>query len=156
MTQHRVLFVCLGNICRSPMAEGVFRHVAAAGSLDVHVDSAGCGAWHAGNPPDARARKAARARGIDITGQKARQVVEEDFESFDLILAMDESNLSHLRAMAPAGSREKVRLFMEFAPRSGPREVPDPYYGDAGGFEAVLDMIEEASRGLLAHLGKLR
>lgn len=135
------------------MAEGVFRHVAAAGKVHVHVDSAGCGAWHVGNPPDARARKASRTRGIDISGQRARQVAVEDFDSFDLILAMDETNAAHLRAMAP-DKAHKVRLFLEFAPQLGVREVPDPYYDEADGFEAVLDMIEAASRGLLEELQK--
>ena len=155
METHRLLFVCLGNICRSPLAEGVFGHMAAeAGVADrFEIDSAGTGSWHVGDPPDDRARRAAAARGIDISGQRARQVAASDFARFDLILAMDHANADVLHRLASRGDpdhREKVRLFMEFAPGAGVREVPDPYYGGAAGFERALDLIAEASRGLLA------
>ncbi|MEC9367855.1 MAG: low molecular weight protein-tyrosine-phosphatase [Pseudomonadota bacterium] len=156
MTQQRLLFVCLGNICRSPMAEGVFRSIAAeAGIGGLQVDSAGTGDWHVGNPPDARATRAARARGVDISGQRARQVSVDDFDSFDIILAMDSANMAHLRALVPHGSH-KVRLFLEFAPESGESDVPDPYSGGADGFERALDLIEAASRGLCAELNARR
>lgn len=150
----RVLFVCLGNICRSPTAEAVFREIARRESaqLDVEADSAGTHAYHVGSAPDERAVAAARQRGIDMTALRARVVVPEDFEHFDLLLAMDAQNLRHLRCMAPARCRDRIRLFLEFAPELGRREVPDPYYGGATGFEDVLDLVEAASRGLLAAL----
>ncbi len=154
MSTHRILFVCLGNICRSPMAEGVFSHVAAeAGHAETFiVESAGTGAWHIGNPPDPRAVAAARARGIDLSAQRARQVHVKDFEAFDLVLAMDGSNHADLLQMAPEGHAHKVRLFLDHLPQSGGREVPDPYYGGDDGFEVVLDLIEAGSRTLLARL----
>ncbi len=156
MATHRLLFVCLGNICRSPLAEGVFGHLAAeAGVADrFELDSAGTGSWHVGDPPDARARRAAAARGIDISGQRARQVGPADFDRFDLILAMDRSNAEVLWRLAGRLGEDhaaKVRLFMEFAPETGVGEVPDPYYGGAAGFERVIDLIGEAAHGLLAH-----
>ncbi len=150
----RVLFVCLGNICRSPTAEAVFREIVQRGPADVaiEVDSAGTHAYHLGSAPDERAVAAARLRGFDMSSLRARVVVPEDFERFDLLLAMDRQNLRHLLRMAPAGRRDRVRLFLEFAPETGRHEVPDPYYGGATGFEDVLDLIEAASRGLLATL----
>lgn len=150
----RVLFVCLGNICRSPTAEGVFRHVVErAGLLDqIEIDSAGTHAYHIGDPPDARSQEAARRRGIELGGLRGRKATPEDIERFDYILAMDEENLSNLRAICPAGLDEKIRLFLEFAPNRPEREVPDPYFGGESGFERVLDMIDEASHGLLKHL----
>lgn len=150
----RVLFVCLGNICRSPTAEGVFRAVAAREGVAAEADSAGTGAWHVGEPPDRRATAAAARRGIDLSTQRARQARAEDFNEFDHILAMDRSNLADLQAIAPPGARADLRLFLDYAPDQPVREVPDPYYGGARGFETVLDLIEEASAGLLAELRK--
>ena len=150
----RVLFVCLGNICRSPTAEAVFRHLLAqsASGLAVEVDSAGIGDWHIGEPPDKRAQAAALRRGFDMSRLRARQIVHEDFALFDLILAMDRQNLAELRRRAPVQYRERVRLFLEFAPELATPDVPDPYYGGEAGFEEVLDLAEQAARGLLGHL----
>ena len=157
MTVVRVLMVCLGNICRSPTAEGVFRHLLAqeAPELRVEVDSAGTAGYHIGHPPDLRSQRAARARGVDLSGLRARQVVTDDFLLFDFILAMDRDNLESLEAMRPAQSRAQVRLFLEYAPESGRLEVPDPYYGDSRGFEEVLDLCTAASRGLIADLQEM-
>jgi protein-tyrosine phosphatase len=154
MTTHRILFVCLGNICRSPMAEGVFRRVAEEeGLLDrFEIDSAGLGDWHIGQAPDHRAQKAARSRGVEISDQSARQVVDEDFERFDLLLVMDRSNYAELKARAPHDARAKIRPFLDFAPHVGTSDVPDPFFGGAEGFDHALDLIEAASRGLLASL----
>jgi protein-tyrosine phosphatase len=150
----RILFVCLGNICRSPSAEAVLRAIAAreAPELGIEVDSAGTAGYHIGEPPDERSQEAARRRGYDMAPLRARIIAPEDFEQFDLILAMDQANLSTLRRRAPAAVRERVRLFLEFAPDAGADEVPDPYYGGPAGFEQVLDLVESASRGLIAHL----
>jgi protein-tyrosine phosphatase len=150
----KILFVCLGNICRSPTAEAVFRAVAAreAPELAVEVDSAGTAGYHIGEPPDIRMRKAASRRGYDMSPFRARIVEPRDFERFDLILAMDRENLTTLQNRAPAYSRERVRLFLEFAPDATVTEVPDPYYGGPNGFEEVLDLVEAATRGLLQHL----
>jgi protein-tyrosine phosphatase len=150
----RVLFVCLGNICRSPTAEGVLRTLAAreVPELPLEVDSAGTAGYHAGEPPDPRMSAAAARRGYDLSALRARVVEPGDFERFDLILAMDEDNLRVLRRRAPAHAHARLRLFLEFAPESGAAEVPDPYYGGAKGFEEVLDLVESAARGLLAHL----
>jgi protein-tyrosine phosphatase len=150
----RVLFVCLGNICRSPTAEGVLRHLAAqaAPHPKIEIDSAGTADYHIGAPPDLRSRRAAMRRGIDISGLRARQVTEDDFVRFDLILAMDRENLRELEAMKPANSRASLKLFLEYAPDLNLRDVPDPYYRDAGAFEEVLDLTTAASRGLLASL----
>ena len=150
----RVLFVCLGNICRSPTAEGVLRTLAAreAPELPLEVDSAGTAGYHVGEPPDPRMSEAAARRGYDLSALRARVVESGDFERFDLILAMDEDNLRVLRRRAPAHAYERLRLFLEFAPEAGSAEVPDPYYGGAKGFEEVLDLVESAARGLLAHL----
>jgi protein-tyrosine phosphatase len=144
----RILFVCMGNICRSPTAEGVMRRLIADAGLEdvVEVDSAGTGGWHAGEPPDARATAAARRRGVTLEGG-ARQVRPDDFDQFDLIVAMDRENLRDLQAMAPdEGAREKLRLL---APD---QDVPDPYYGGDRGFETVLDMVGAACRDLLDEL----
>ncbi|HSC05648.1 MAG TPA: low molecular weight protein-tyrosine-phosphatase [Steroidobacteraceae bacterium] len=153
----RVLFVCLGNICRSPTAEAVFRQLVARADtrLAIEIDSAGIGDWHIGEPPDRRAQAAARRRGVDMSTIRARQLVHEDFALFDLILAMDRQNLAELRRRAPAQYRERVRLFLEFAPELETHDVPDPYYGGEAGFEQVLDLTEQAARGLLAHLASL-
>lgn len=154
----RLLFVCLGNICRSPTAEGVMRSLVCEAGLEesIELDSAGTGAWHVGSPPDARAVAAARARGIELDGS-ARQVRRDDFDDFDLVLAMDRSNMRELRQLANGGrGRAKVRLLREFDPASGAGEdpeVPDPYYGAAGGFDEVLDLVQAACAGLLAQIG---
>ena len=150
----KILFVCLGNICRSPTAEGVFRAVAArdAPDLGVEVDSAGTAGYHIGEPPDARTRQAASRRGYDLSLLRARIVEPRDFEEFDLILAMDRENLAALQHRAPVHARDRVRLFLEFAPEATVSEVPDPYYGGTNGFEEVLDLVEQASQGLLRHL----
>ena len=154
MVTHRLLFVCLGNICRSPMAEGAFRHVAAEqGVLDrFEIDSAGLGSWHVGQAPDHRAQKAADQRGIDISGQSARQIRSSDFTSFDLLLAMDGSNYGELAQLAPKSERHKIRRFLDFAPHAGTKDVPDPFFGEAEGFDRALDLIDQAARGLLAEL----
>ena len=154
MATHRILFVCLGNICRSPMAEGVFRRVAEEeGLIDrFEIDSAGLGDWHIGQAPDHRAQKAARSRGVDISDQSARQVVDEDFDRFDLLLVMDRSNYAELKARAPHEARAKIRPFLDFAPHVGTRDVPDPFFGGAEGFDRALDLIEAAARGLLSSL----
>ncbi|MDH4188370.1 MAG: low molecular weight phosphotyrosine protein phosphatase [Nitrospira sp.] len=150
----KVLFVCLGNICRSPTAEGVFRKVVAEAGLQTHIeiDSAGTHAYHVGAPPDTRAQAAARRRDIDLSGLRGRRATDSDIERFDYILAMDAENRSNLLAICPAGLEHKIRLFLEFAPDRPEREVPDPYYGGEKGFERVLDMIEEASQGLLVDI----
>jgi protein-tyrosine phosphatase len=150
----KILFVCLGNICRSPTAEGVFRAVVArdAPELTIEVDSAGTAGYHIGEPPDPRTRQAASRRGYDLSPLRARIVEPGDFESFDLILAMDRENLTALHHRAPPHTRERVRLFLEFAPSATVTEVPDPYYGGPNGFEEVLDLVEQASQGLLQHL----
>ena len=143
----RVLMVCMGNICRSPTAEAVLRQRLVGHGLDaqVEVDSAGTGGWHAGEAPDSRAQRHALRRGYDLSRLRARRVVEADFERFDLLLAMDEDNLSELQRLKPAGARAELRLFAAV-------EVPDPYQGGSQGFENVLDLIEQASDGLLAEL----
>ena len=150
----RILFVCLGNICRSPTAEGVLRHLLAteAPGLGVEVDSAGTGDYHLGEPPDLRSQRAAKRRGIDLSGLSARQVNRRDFDDFDLILAMDRKNLRDLNVIKPTGSRAQVRLFLEYAGESGVSEVPDPYTGDAADFEHVLDLVTAASRRLIGRL----
>ena len=151
----KVLFVCMGNICRSPTAEGVMRSlVRDAGVEDrVEIDSAGTGGWHAGEPPDARATEAARRRGVTLGGA-ARQVAPEDFERFDLLVAMDRENLRGLLAVAPDHeAAAKVRLLREYDPGAdGDLDVPDPYYGGERGFETVLDQVQAACRGLLGEL----
>ena len=150
----KILFVCLGNICRSPTAAGVLRTLAAreAPELSIEVDSAGTAGYHVGEPPDPRTRQAAARRGYDLSALRARIVEPGDFERFDLIVAMDRENLRVLRQRAPPAAHERLRLLLEFAPEAGPEDVPDPYYGGPNGFEEVLDLIEAAARGLLAHL----
>jgi len=145
----QVLFVCTGNICRSPTAEGVLREMALSESLSIHVESRGTHDYHVGEPPDERAQHHARQRGYDLSAQRARHVSVEDFERFDLILAMDRGHLRLLRRICPAHLQSKVRPFLP------DRDVPDPYYGGAEGFERVLDMVEEACRGLLDEIKTL-
>ena len=152
----RILFVCMGNICRSPTAEGVMRSLVREAGLEdeIVIDSAGTGGWHAGDPPDRRATDAARRRGVTLEGA-ARQLRVSDFEDFDLLLAMDRENLSGIRAIAPTPeAAAKARLLRSYDPasRDGDLDVPDPYYGGARGFEDVLDQVEAACRGLLAEL----
>lgn len=141
----------MGNICRSPTAEAVFREVLRkeGQGLEVQVDSAGTHGYHVGEPPDARAIAAARRRGYRMEDLRARRVEAVDFERFDLLLAMDEDNLAFLHRIAPEVRREQARLLLDFAPGAGRRDVPDPYYGGEAGFEEVLDLVEEAARGLL-------
>jgi protein-tyrosine phosphatase len=148
-----ILFVCLGNICRSPSAEGVTRHLAALEKppLLLDIDSAGTGGYHIGAPPDHRSQDAARRRGIDISGLRARRVAPDDYAKFDLILAMDRANLSALERGRPRNSRAQLRLFLEYAPQSG-LEIPDPYYGTERDFELVLDLCAAAGRGLINEL----
>ena len=149
----QVLFVCTGNICRSPTAEGVFRHqVAAAGLADaISTDSVGLEGWHVGNPPDPRSIQAAARRGVDISDLRARQLTQEDFDRFDLLLAMDDGHHRDMLRRATRNQRGKVRMFMEAACQPAP-PVPDPYYGGPNGFESVLDMIEEGARAWLREL----
>ncbi|MEW6765517.1 MAG: low molecular weight protein-tyrosine-phosphatase [Pseudomonadota bacterium] len=146
-----VLFVCMGNICRSPTAEGVFVHKVREAGLSerIRIDSAGTHAYHIGNPPDPRSQQAALRRGYDLSPLRARKVSVPDFSAFDYVLAMDADNLAILRSLMPGDSRAHVGLFMEFATGAKEREVPDPYYGGERGFEQVLDMVEAASEGLL-------
>lgn len=154
MKKAALCFVCLGNICRSPSAEGVMLALVREAELEawVSVDSAGTGDWHIGEPPDRRAQQAAASRGYDLSALRARQIAAIDFERFDLVLAMDRANLAELRRRCPPGQRHKLRLLMEFAGGAREQEVPDPYFGGAEGFEHVLDLCETACRGLLAHL----
>ena len=146
-----VLFVCMGNICRSPTAEGVFsRLVEEQGLIDkIGIDSAGTHAYHTGEAPDSRAQQSALKRGIDISHLRARKASAKDFERFDYVIAMDYDNLSHLESICPEEHNEKLVLFLEYGSQSDVKEVPDPYYGGPLGFERVLDLVEDASRGLL-------
>jgi len=148
----------MGNICRSPTAEGVFRHkVANAGLEDqIHIDSAGTIAYHVGTPPDPRAQGAALNRGIDLSSQRARKVTSHDFEEFDFVIAMDSDNHYELEAICPTGHEDRLHMFLKFAQNSRETDVPDPYYGGGNGFEVVLDLIEDASDGLLKHLQELK
>jgi len=149
-----VLFVCMGNICRSPTAEGVMRSIveAAGDGLSIRIDSAGTHAYHEGEPPDPRAARVALHRGINISNQKARAVQPTDFHSFDFILAMDQDNLDLLESMRPENSRAQVELFLNYSKAAHGASIPDPYYGGSTGFERVLDMLVEAGRGFMEHL----
>ena len=149
-----VLFVCMGNICRSPSAEGVFHKLLADEKLHERfsIDSAGTHAYHTNEAPDLRSQKAAKERGIDLSKQRARKVIMGDFEDYDHVLAMDEDNLAIMRESCPEEHQHKLKLFLDYAPHVKAREVPDPYYGGTYGFETVLDLVEEASTGFLASL----
>jgi len=151
----RVLMVCLGNICRSPMAEGVFRHLLEENGLEdrIRVDSAGTGSWHVGESPDIRSTRTAASHGIALTG-RSRQIRPEDFRNFDYIVAMDRANLEELEKLRDGvGGQGAIYLIREFDPEGEPgAEVPDPYYGGPGGFEEVFQMVERSSRGLLEHI----
>ncbi len=150
----KVLFVCLGNICRSPLAEGVFRELVAREGLAgrIATDSAGTQGYHLGEAPDRRARAAALARGVEIGDLRARTVAAADFAAFDYLLAMDRDTRRDIEALCPPRSRAHVALLLDYAPELGVREVPDPYYGGWEGFERVLDMVEAGARGLLAEI----
>jgi protein-tyrosine phosphatase len=154
----KVLFVCLGNICRSPTAHGVFANMVAQRGLTevIEVDSCGTGGWHVGEPPDARASAEARKRGYDLSPLRARQIHSTDFQRFDYILAMDQMNLADLRDLCPASYTGRLDLFLSFAGDVAEIEVPDPYYGGDRGFAHVLDLVELASAGLLAEISSAR
>ena len=153
-SQTSVLFVCLGNICRSPTAHGVFQSLVKQRDLRVTVDSCGTGSWHVGHSPDERATAAAAERGYDLSPLRARQVCAGDFQRFDYILAMDHANLSELRGMCPAGFTGHLGLFLPYADGFSEQEVPDPYYGGTDGFSHVLDLVEAASDGLLQEISR--
>ncbi len=150
----RILFVCMGNICRSPTAEGVARNLIKNRGLEsvFEIDSAGTHAYHVGEAPDPRAQRAAKRRGVDLSRLRARRVESEDFDEFELILAMDRENLAHLRSVCPPDQHGKLELFMRYARRFDTDEVPDPYYGGEKGFDLVLDMVEDAAEGLIEAL----
>ncbi len=154
MNSSSVLFVCLGNICRSPTAEGVFRALVESRGLadSIHIDSAGTSNWHIGERPDPRAIEAASARGIDLTSLRGRQAIVRDFSEFDYVIAMDHENYANLSRLATPEQQSKLHLFLEFAGGVLEVEVPDPYFGGTGGFPHVLDLIENASEGLLNHI----
>lgn len=154
MKKVSVLFVCMGNICRSPTAHGVFEVLVKRAGLEgrILIDSAGTHAYHVGHPPDPRSQKTAAERGVDLSALRARQTLREDFELFDYIIAMDRDNLSNLQFIAPPEGREKLHLFLDFAPGLGVKEVPDPYYGGAKGFDRVFDLVQSAAEALLASI----
>ena len=150
----KILFVCMGNICRSPMAEGIFRYYVEEKKLldKVHIDSAGTHDYHVGSSPDKRAQAIAAQRGVDLSKLAGRQVANDDFAEFDHILVMDRLNHKNLLARCPTEYQEKIQLLLEYAPNRPEQEVPDPYYGNIHGFERVLDMLEEAAGNLLTSL----
>lgn len=154
MPEVRVLFVCLGNICRSPTAHGVFQRTVEQAGLAhiIQVDSAGTSNWHVGSPPDKRSMAEAHKRGYDLSEQRARQAIARDFNEFDYILAMDKYNLADLEQLRPADFTGHLGLFLEFSRQNNYREMPDPYHGGASGFTLVLDLVEDASAGLLEHI----
>ncbi|MCP5206711.1 MAG: low molecular weight phosphotyrosine protein phosphatase [Hahellaceae bacterium] len=150
----KVLFVCMGNICRSPTAHGVFREQVKRAGLgkQIEIDSAGTGPWHVGKAPDSRARSVAKGRGIKLDDLRARQVCDNDYQYYDYILAMDNSNLNDLKAQASAHHHDKIRLFLDYHPDPAKQEVPDPYYGGQAGFEHVFDLVEDAGEKLLEEI----
>lgn len=156
MSKTKILFVCMGNICRSPTAEGVFRDKISKAKLDAdfHIDSAGTHDYHIGKPPDTRAQEAARGRGYDLSDLRGRQVSGRDFEEFDYILAMDKDNLALLLKRCPAHLKHKVRRLLSFSRRYPNLDVPDPYYGGRDGFDRVLDMVEDAAEGLIKEINQ--
>jgi protein-tyrosine phosphatase len=156
MEKYRVLMVCMGNVCRSPAAEAIVRSLGKKAGLSrfLEVDSAGTHAYHDGERPDSRMCKAAARRSLDLTGLRARRLTSADFVRFDRILAMDRRNLEYMRNKCPPGLHDKLGLFMDYAPEAGDDEIPDPYYGNAEGFERVLDLCEAAGRGLIDAIGK--
>ena len=158
MTPYRILFVCMGNICRSPTADGVLRHKVRTLGLEpwVQVDSAGTHNYHPDSPPDTRSQKHAAQRGYELSALRARQISEADFETFDLVLAMDWDNLALAQALCPPQHQHKVRRMTEFCRQYDDAVVPDPYYGGAAGFEQVLDLVEDACEGLIAHVRQIR
>ncbi len=157
MQRFKILFVCMGNICRSPLAEGIFRHIAlnAGRAAEFDIGSAGTGGWHRGNPPDPRSIAIAAAHGIDISKQRARQVVAGDFAEHDLILALDRDNLRNLQKMVPAAHAGKLHLFNRYALSTGD-DIPDPYYGNRDDFEQVYSMLLTGCKALLETAGKVR
>lgn len=154
MKKIKVLMVCMGNICRSPTAHGVFEALVRDEGLDhlIEVDSAGTHAYHIGEPPDPRSQQTARNRGLDISSQRARKAIQDDFHQFDYVLAMDQDNFLNLKSICPPGKEDRLHLFMDFSDQFSTREVPDPYYGGANGFESVFDMVDSAAKGLLNHI----
>ena len=148
---YRIQFVCLGNICRSPTAEGVMRGLIEQAGADIEVDSAGTSGWHDGKLPDARSMAEAARRGYDLSAQRSSQVTQGDFEAFDLIIGMDQSNMANLRAIQPCGSKAELKMLLDCLPNQPLREVPDPYYED--GFDSVFDLIEAACAAMLRDLG---
>jgi protein-tyrosine phosphatase len=150
----RVLFVCMGNICRSPVAAGALRRLVDERGLDgaIEVDSAGTSGYHVGEPADDRAAESAGRRGFDISAHRARRVSGRDFQDFDYVIAMDRDNYDELLAVSPSGYEDRISLLLQFAPHLGVDEVPDPYYGGPSGFEHVLDLVQEAAEALLEHL----
>ncbi len=156
MSKVKVLFVCMGNICRSPTAHGVFQKMVEVANLAhlIEIDSAGTHSYHTGKAPDPRAQETARLRGYDLCGLQARRVTAQDCEQFDYVIAMDNENLMMLQELCPEGHEDKLCLLLDFADDLALREVPDPYYGGKRGFEKVLDLVEDASKGLLRHIVK--
>lgn len=154
--QVSVLFVCMGNICRSPTAEGVFRHLVQQEGHEnwITTDSAGTHAYHIGEQPDRRAQQTARSRGVDLSDLRGRKAIKNDFEEFDYVLAMDDDNYQILESMCPSGFENKLSLFLDFSNDYSETQVPDPYYGGDQGFEHVFDLVESASRGLLEDITK--
>ena len=152
----KVLFICMGNICRSPTAEGVFRSYVQINNLGhkIEIDSVGTGSWHTGHPPDERSQEAASQRGYNISNQRSRLINKKDINDSDYLLAMDTENILTLKRMITKDKQNKLMRFLEFAPHLNQLDVPDPYYSGLNGFELVLDLIEDASKGLLMHIKK--